>query len=508
MIGLLSLLLVGHANADVTLASVFTDHAVLQQGKTCPVFGFADAGEKVTVNFNGQTQESVADASGKWLINLADIKAGGPFVLSVSGKNKVELTDIYVGEVWLCSGQSNMDFTVAKTPKYYFAGVNNEAAEVAAANYPLIRMFKGDTQKSISPQTVAPGAWKVCTPENVKEFSAVGYFFARDLQKELNVPIGIVCQTFGASTAESWMRREVLMQFPDMKERTEKLDTDYKAVTDEQRKKFQADLKAWQVEADKATAEGKRAPRGPRDPDPSQDQHQPTVMYNGMIAPIIPYGIRGVLWYQGESVVGGSAGVRGYGAVQKALVNDWRTLWNNPELPFYNVQLASLNGKSNGAEIRAQQATILDLPHTGMAITIDIGDETNVHPKNKQDVGKRLCLIALANTYDKKIEFSGPVVDKVILDNDTLRITFTHAEGLTAKGATDGVTLNGFEIARKDGKFVSATAKIVDGAVVVQSPDVKDPTTVRYAWKGWANDCNLFNKSDLPAAPFNVSVGK
>lgn len=497
-----SIVLAAPLFADVQLASPFTDHAVLQQGKSCPIFGTADAGEAVTVAFNGQTQSTTTGTDGKWRVELTDLKAGGPFALTVQGKNKIELSDILVGEVWFCSGQSNMDFTVARTPRYYFAGVNNEAEEVAAANYPTIRMFKGDTQKSYTVQTRVPGEWKVCNPENVREFSAVGYFFARDLQKELNVPVGIVCETFGGSCIEAWMRRETLSQIDDFKERLAKFDDAYKSLTDEQKKKFDAAQAAWKIEAEKAEKAGQKAPRGPANPDVSQDQHQPTVLYNGMIAPVVGYGIRGFLWYQGESVIGGKSGAKGYGDLQKALVTDWRKLWGNDDLPFYNVQLASLKNKSNNPEIRAQQATILDLPHTGMAVTIDIGDENNVHPKNKQDVGKRLCLIALANTYGKDIEYSGPQIDKVTTDGSEMRLTFTHVTGgLVAKGK-EASTLTGFELAADDGKFLPAQARIEGNEVIVTAKEIASPKAVRYAWNSWAQDCNLFNKADLPAAPF------
>jgi sialate O-acetylesterase len=410
------------------------------------------------------------------------------------------LNDVYIGEVWLASGQSNMDFTVAKTPKYYFAGVKNEEQEVAAANYPQIRMFKGDWTMSYTPQSTAPGSWKACTPENVREFSAVGYFFARALHKELKVPVGIIAQTYGASTAEAWVRREALQTIPEMKTRLDAFDAQVQAFTPEEKSKYEAARAAWQIEADKATAAGTRAPRAPRNPDPVQDQHNPTVLYNGMIAGLAPYGIRGVLWYQGESVLDGAAGIRLYPKVQETLVRDWRAQWSKPDLPFYNVQLAGYERAS--AQMRAAQATVLSLPHTGMAVTIDIGDRTDVHPRNKQAVGERLARIALANAYGRDIESSGPVFQSMQIEGNTIRLRWSHVGGgLVAKGSDAG-ELKTFEIAGNDGKFVPANARIDGDTVVVSSSNVASPVTVRYAWQGFPAEANLFNKAGLPAGPF------
>ncbi len=499
---------VSTARADVAPAPPFTEHMVLQRGAFTPVFGSATPGEKISVWLAGQTRRTVAGADGKWMVQLQNLTAGGPHTLAMRGANRIELKDVYVGEVWLASGQSNMDFTVAKTPKYYFAGVANEAQEVAAANYPLLRMFKGDWKMAYTPQTTAPGKWQVCTPETVREFSAVGYFFARELQKELEVPVGIIAQTFGASTAEAWVRRESLIPIPEMKARLDAFDAQVAAVTPEVTQKYTTDRAAWQIEADKAAAAGTRAPRGPRNPDPAQDQHNPTVLYNGMIAAIVPYGIKGVLWYQGESVMDGAAGVRAYPRVQEALVRDWRALWNQPNLPFYIVQLAA-HGKTK-PEIRAAQATILGLPNTGMAVAIDIGDMTDIHPKNKQDVGDRLTRLALANVYGRNIEASGPVYQAMKIEGKSLRLQFSHlGGGLMAKGAASGAAtgeLKTFEVAGGDGKFVPAVAKIEGDSIVVASPDVAAPVAARYAWQSFPEGPNFFNQAGLPAAPFQTAT--
>ncbi len=493
--------------ADVKPASPFTDHMVLQQGASVPFWGTADAGETVTVTLGGQSQSVAADADGKWMLRLSDLQAGGPFEVKIAGKNSITLSDVLVGEVWLCSGQSNMDFTVAKTEKYYFAGVNDEEKEVAAANYPNIRMFSGQTSKSLKPKAEVAGQWKVCNPENVKEFSAVGYFFARDLQKALNVPVGIITETFGASTCESWVSRDALEAVPELKPMLEKFDAKVAAYTPEVRQQDEDAKKKFEQAATTAPKGGKR--RGPANHDPVNDQHNPTVMYNGMIAPVIPYAIKGVLWYQGESILDGAAGIKLYPLVQSTLVKDWRARWGEGDFPFYIVQIAAYKGPntepvqhSSMADTRAAQQTILSLPNTGMAITIDIGDVKNVHPKDKQDVGDRLTRIALAKTYGQSMEFSGPMYDSMQIDGNAVRIKFTHVGGgLVAKGGP----LKQFIIAGKDGKYVAADAKIDGDAVVVTSPDVTEPVSVRYAWADYPEGCNLYNADGLPAVPFQAA---
>ena len=497
-----SLALLGASSvwANVAPASPFTDHMVLQRGSGTPVWGTAAPGERVSVTLAGQTRATVAGSDGKWMVRLGDLKAGGPHTLAIRGNNRVQLNDVYVGEVWLCSGQSNMDFTVARTAKYSFAGVVNEAQEVAAADYPQIRMFKGDWTMSATPQTTVGGTWKVCTPGNVREFSAVGYFFARAVHKELGVPVGIIAQTLGASTAEAWIRREALQTIPEMKARLDAFDAEVRAFPPEERQKRAGAYRAWLAEVARAEAAGTRAPRQPGNPDPVQDQHNPTVLYNGMIAPLVPYGIKGVLWYQGESVMDGAAGIRLYPTVQAALIRDWRALWKKPDLPFYIVQLAAYARAR--PEMRAAQATVLALPRTGMAVTIDIGNRTNVHPRNKQDVGERLSRIALADAYGRKIESSGPVYRSMQVEGSAIRLRFNHlGGGLVARGE-----LGAFEIAGSDGRFVPAVARIENDSVMVSSPEVAAPAAVRYAWQGFPEGANLYNKAGLPAAPFQTDV--
>ena len=369
-------------------------------------------------------------------------------------------------------------------------------------DYPNIRMFTGDWVRSYEPKSDVPGTWRVCTPENVKEFSAIGYFFARDLQKELKVPVGILTETFGASTAQAWIRREALAADPELKPMLEKFDADVAAYRTNP-PDMSAALKRWEEAAAKAKTDGKAAPRRPGDRNPAQDQHNPTVMFNGMIAPIIPYAIKGVLWYQGESITGNR---NLFPKLNETLIKDWRKLWGC-EFSFFFVQLAANKapatepGDSGIATVRELQTKALDLPGTGMAVTIDIGDAGNVHPKNKQDVGDRLTRIALAKAYGRKVEYSGPMYESMKVEGNAIRVKFSHVGGgLVAK---DG-PLKQFAIAGADGKFVWADAKIDKKTVVVSSPQVTGPVAVRYAWADNPEGCNLYNSDGLPAVPFRT----
>ena len=496
--------------AEVKLPPHFSDHMVLQRDMKVPIWGTAESGEQVTVEFAEQRKRAKASADGKWQVNLDPMPASDAartMTITGAAKNqKVKFDDILVGEVWLCSGQSNMDFTVAKTEKYYFAGVINEAAEVAAANYPQIRMFTGEWMRSYEPRAEVAGTWKVTNPENVREFSAVGYFFARDLHKELKVPVGIITLTYGASTAQAWIRREALAANPELNPLLDKFDADVKAYQADAagREKYQQALKKWEAEAAAAKASGKPAPRRPRNPDPVDDQHNPTVMFNGMVAPVTPYAIRGVLWYQGESITGPR---ELFPKLNETLVRDWRKLWGQGDFPFFFVQLAAYKapatepGESSIAVVRELQAKALALPNTGMAVTIDIGDAKDVHPHNKQTLGHRLARIALAKTYGRNIEYSGPMYEAMQVEGSAIRLRFSHVDGgLVAKGGP----LKHFAIAGADRKFVWADAKIDGETVVVSSPLVSAPVAVRYAWADNPEGCNLYNAAGLPAVPFRT----
>ena len=487
--------------AEVQLASPFTSHMVLQRDTKVPVWGIAAPGETITVAFAGQKVKTVADASGHWLLRLHSLKvSAGGRTFTVTGSQTaqpLELTDVLVGEVWLASGQSNMDFSMSKKVKY-FAGVTNEEQEIAAANYPLIRMFTGTAVKACTPQATVGGEWKVCSPETAPAFSAVAYFFARDLQRQIKIPIGIITLAYGASTAEAWIRREALTNDPALKPMVDHFDAAVIAFRTNPPPVVAAP-RSEDVSATNAAPAGRRR-NVVRDP--IQDQHNATVLFNGMINPVVPFAIRGVIWYQGESIVGGTAGRALYPRVQATLVRDWRRLWGEGDFPFYIVQLAGQQAESNSPLVREAQATILTLPHTGMAVTSDIGEAKNVHPKNKQDVGDRLARLALANVYDCDVEFSGPAYQSMKIKGSTIELKFSHADGLMARNGS----LDGFVIAGADQKFVPATAQIDGHKVIVSSPAVSAPVAVRYAWMNFPASCNLYNAAGLPAVPFRTDA--
>jgi len=500
------------ARATVELASPFTSHMVLQCDAIVPVWGWAAPGETVTVEFTDQKITTQAGPDGHWRVDLAPLTASTESrVFTVTGSQTaqpIQLDDVLVGEVWLASGQSNMDFSVSKKVKY-FAGVTNEEAEIAAAHYPLIRMFTGAFGKTYAPTNRVGGHWLVCSPETVPGFSAVGYFFARDLQKEIKVPVGIITEAFGASTAEAWIRRETLAADPLLKPMLDSFDAKVQAFRTNPPPVVAAP-RSEDVAARDPNATGSstnqttvRRRRATVVRDPVQDQHNATVLYNGMIAPILPYAIRGAIWYQGESIVGGAAGRALYPHVQATLVRDWRALWAEGDFPFYIVQLAGQDADSNNPLVREAQATILKLPNTGMAVTTDIGERKNVHPKNKQDVGDRLSRIALANVYGRSIEYSGPQYASMTVEGANIRLKFSHlGGGLLARGGP----LKWLTIAGADGNFVPADATIDGDTVVVHSDAVSAPAAVRYAWVNYPEGCNLFNAAGLPAPQFRTDA--
>jgi sialate O-acetylesterase len=478
--------------ADVKPNQLFSDHAVLQSGMQVPVWGTADPGEKVTVTLGKRKQTTTAGADGRWMVKIGKLSPGGPFVMTIAGKNTVTVNDVLVGEDWIGSGQSNMAFTVSVKAARY-AGMLDEDKEIAAANYPQLRIFMATTKKSYEPESGIEGEWKISTPENAPAFSAVAYLFGRNLNQALKEPVGIVVVAFGASTAESWISRAALAGDPEMKQRLARFDDLYSF--------YKAHPGATTDQAPPApqTINSRPGKPGPLR-DPVQDQHQPSVLYNGMLHPIIPFAMRGVIWYQGESIVGGKAGVALYPHVMEILVKDWRAEWGQGKFPFYCVQLPPLKNTSNNPMVREGQARLLALPNTGMAVTLDVGDPTNVHPKNKEPVGDRLSRIALANVYGKKIEFSGPIYKGAKVEGPNIVVSFTHANGLAGKGDP----LQWFQVAGADGKYVDATATVQGRTVVVHSDHIPVPVFVRYAWDNYPQGANLVNGAGLPAAPFRT----
>jgi sialate O-acetylesterase len=461
------------ARADVKLPSILGSNMVLQREKPCPIWGWAAPGEDVTVRFAGQKHSATADAAGNWSVRLDPMKASkNPRSLTVDGKNTVKLDNVLVGEVWLCSGQSNMEWTVALSDR--------AQEEIAAANEPLIRHIKIPHRPSTVPEKDVPSdGWKVTTPQTVPEFTAVGYFFARSLVKEMGIPVGLIGSNWGGTRIEPWIPPVGFRSVPALKDITDKLST----------------FPSWSYT---------RPQNDPLRTVRSINFQTPLALYNGMIAPLVPFAIRGALWYQGESNNG--EGMLYYEKM-KALINGWRSLWGDEDMPFYFVQLAPFNyggDQSRLSKIWDAQRVTLNVPHTGMAVITDIGNLTDIHPKNKQEVGRRLALWALTHDYDREVgEFSGPLIRGATREGSKVRLTFTHVgDGLVAR---DNKPLTSFTIAGKDGNFVPATAVIEGDTVVVSAPSVSEPTQVWFAGSG-LDEPNFFNRAGLPASPFYIKV--
>jgi len=487
--------------ADVKLPGVFADHMVLQRDMALPVWGWAEPGEKVTVTLGEQTKTATADGCGKWQVKLDAMPAGGPHVLSVKGNNALKIDDVLVGEVWIGSGQSNMAMSVA--------GSANFEAEKAAANHPKIRMFTVSRKTAEEPQTDCTGQWNVCSPDTVGRFSATAYFFGRELHKALDVPVGMINSSWGGTPVQAWTSlpaQEALPQLKPMLDSWKKRIAEYDP--EKAKQQYEKQLAVWKDRAAKAKAAGKRPPRRPRGPyDPVNNPHRPASLYNGMIAPLVPYALRGGIWYQGESNAGGSS-AKLYGLQLQAMITNWRNDWAQGDFPFLWVQLPNFRGlqqqpveTSGWVIVQEEMLKSLSLPGSGMAVTIDIGEAADIHPKNKQDVGRRLAQWALATTYGKDMVACGPLYKSMQKQGDKITITFDHVgSGLVAKG---GEGLKGFAVAGADRKFVWADAKIKGDKVVVSSSQVKDPVAVRYAW-AMNPIANLYNKAGLPASPFRT----
>ncbi len=488
------------STADVKPHVLFTDGAVLQRGMPVPVWGTADDGEKVTVKFQDQVVSTTAKG-GKWMVKLAELKAGGPFSLTIEGKNKVEVSDVLVGEVWVCSGQSNMEWTLNKAAEF-------EAAK-ASANDPMLRLYT--VPKAVSDEPLdtikrkeSPGerAWLSSDADSAAKFSAVGYFFGRDLRKALGVPVGLIHTSWGGTAAEAWTSRKTLESNPDFKVLLENYAKSLERFP-EANAKFKIAQAEYRKKAAQAKAEGKSVPPAPRAPVGPNSPHV-AALYNAMLAPLQPYAIRGATWYQGEANAGRAYQYR---SLLPAMIQDWRNAWGQGDFTFLIVQLAPYQkivnqpGESAWAELReAQLMTTHALPKVGMAVITDVGEENDVHPKKKEPVGARLALAALAITYDKPVVGSGPEYSSMEVKGDRAILRFKNVgQGLVAK---DG-PLKGFAIAGEDHHFVSADAEIDGETVVVHSEKVTKPVAVRY---GWANYpvVNFWNKDGLPATPFRT----
>ncbi len=447
----LGCVLAAPVRADVNPNGLFTDYMVLQRGMKVPVWGTATPGEKVTVQFCGQEVSATTGQDGKWKVELQKLKAGGPFEMTISGpNNKVQLKDVLVGEVWVCSGQSNMEWPLTAT--------NRAKEAIATATNPQIRLFTVPKATATAPQRDVPrgkraDGWRECTSTTVERFSAVGYYFGRDVQKALQVPVGLIHTSWGGTPAEHWTSKEVLEKHQSTKE----------------------------------LAQNKRA----------------SEKFNAMVAPLIPYAIRGVIWYQGESNVGRA---QQYRTLFPAMIKDWRDRWGEGKFPFLFVQIApwAKYGPETGwAELcEAQMLTALKVPNTACIVTTDVGDPKDIHPRDKAPIGDRLARAALALAYKKKIEYSGPVFTGMRIDGNKAILSFSHlGGGLTAKGGT----LKGFTIAGPDGKYIPANAEINGDQVIVSSSEVQQPVGVRYGWARYP-EMNLENRAGLPASPFRTDM--
>ena len=636
-LGIFGLLICVASFATVRLPVIFGDNMVLQRGRPIPVWGWGKAGEKIAVKFHLQTKTTKADKSGKWMVTLDTEIAGGPYDLDVTGNNTIHLTNVLVGEVWICSGQSNMEMPIAGWGK-----IANYQQEIAEAQYPAIRQIKIPLTVNFVPQDdISAGTWKVCSPETAGDFTSVGYFFARELYTRLHVPIGLINSSWGGTMVETWISRGKLennIEFKSIvasmnpenqltiaKQRKETLDRkilsmqgpvekdiDVRTWKDlglddshwghmslpglwEERGLEDLDGLVWFRRSIELAAEdaGKPAILSLGKIDDSDESYlngtkvgetknqyseqrkyripagvlkagknviavrvedtggggglygeagdmslsvgtksvplagdwsfkiekvaetnmtlgpnsNPTLLFNAMINPLVPFSIKGAIWYQGEANAG-----RAYQYRESfpMMITDWRQHWHQGDFPFYFVQLSSFNSAngdsrsgSTWAELREAQTMTLSLPNTGMAVTTDIGDAKDIHPKNKQDVGKRLAAIALHNLYESANEYSGPMYTALRKEGSKILLSFSHVgKGLAAKDKYG--YLKGFELAGADRVFHFAKAYISGNQVVVSSDDVPDPIAVHYGWADDAGEANLFNGDGFPASPFRT----
>jgi sialate O-acetylesterase len=455
------------ARAEIKLPSIISDNMVLQAGATAPIWGWAKPGEQITVRLADQTAQAKAGDDGRWQVELKDLKPGDAMEMTIedAAGDKKTIKNILVGEVWICSGQSNMQMSVNDS--------NRAPEEIAAADFPKIRFFFVQRVTAETPQNACAGQWIVCSPKTVAGRTAVGYFFGRELLKSLDAPVGLIDTNWGGTASEAWTSRKALESEPAAKPILDRWD------------------------AMVAKDAGKR-----------QDPNRPANLYNAMISPLLPYAVRGAIWYQGES---NASRAHQYQTIFPLMIRDWREAWGNPDMPFGFVQLAPFRYEGSNpafcAELwEAQLLTLKNVPNTGMAVTTDIGDIKDIHPKNKQDVGKRLGLWARATVYGQKdLVYSGPIYKSMTVEGDKVRLAFDHVGG--GLSTRDGKAPGDFTIAGADQKFHPATAEIDGDAIVVSSPEVKEPAAVRFGWYDTATP-NLCNKEGLPASPFRTDTWK
>lgn len=502
-------------SAAVRLPRIFGSHMVLQQEKPLVIWGWSDANETVAVTLGTTTGAAEANERGEWKVTLPARKAGGPFTLKVNGSSSVVFEDVLIGEVWLASGQSNMEMGIG--------ACRDGKEEIAAANYPALRLFlvanrwspepQADLEAGKTGETQPENTWKVCTPQTIAEagwggFSAAAYYFGRELHQQLHVPVGLIDATWGGTRIESWTPPEGFAAVPALRKESELVHLGDPRTTAHQQRLAQTlkDTEQWLVAAQQALGKQQLVPTMPTYPAellPPHDVQNATALYNGMIHPLQPFPLRGAIWYQGES---NSSEGRLYTERMKALIAGWRQVWSDENLAFYYVQIAPYDYGGNGeriGEFWEAQAEAQVIPKTGMAVITDIGDLKDIHPANKQEVGRRLAAWALAKNYGKlDVIYSGPTSKALSLEGDTLRVTFDHVAGGLA--SRDGKPLTWFEVIDADeGGFVKAEARIEGATVVLSAPEVKHPVAMRFAWHMLAEP-NFMNTARLPAGAFRA----
>lgn len=497
------------AMADIKPSGLFVDHMVIQRETQAPIWGIADPGEKVIAEASwGAMAETTADANGKWILKLQTPKAGGPHKLTLQGKNKIELKDILSGDVWLCSGQSNMAWPVSKSL--------NPQKDISEANYPQIRSFTVNRKTALSPQEECDGLWEVCSPQTVEGFSATAFYTGRELYKELNVPIGLLTSAWGGTIIEAWTPWAEQSNDPFAIARKAPIDQKAKGYNPETAKaNYEKKLALWNKEKEESTKGKKGRSRKPTlATDPRLSQNYPANLYNGMIHPLRHFAIKGAVWYQGESNAQKIETAIHYRNQLTTMIKSWRKVWGI-DFPFYSVQLPNFKKQQNlpveheniWPAIRESFVKVTEnIKNSYTICTIDLGEAKDIHPKNKQDVGKRMASTILNKTYNKKTPTT-PFMKSHTIDGNKVIIELSYSgSGLIAK---DG-PLKAFAIAGEDQKFIWADAKIIrkNGTdyVVVSSPEVSKPSSVRYAWADNPATCNLYSKEGFPASPFRTDT--
>ncbi len=485
------------AQAEIKLPRIFGSNMVLQQGMQNPVWGWGDAGEKVTVTVDGQSVSATAGDDGAWRVKLPELKVGGPYAITVSGSSSIKLENVLVGEVWLCSGQSNMQWAVDQA--------DDADLEKLTAKFPNIRLITVPQVGTQEPQNDFGGeGWQVCSPETVGPFSAVGYFFGRQLHQTLDVPVGLIDDSWGGSACEAWVRRDLLAadeRYAELLARWEETEKTFN---------YEKATANYREAAKKAREAGKQPPRAPRNI--LAGQHRPANLYNGVLKPTIGYGIKGAIWYQGESNAGRAYQYR---HLFPLMIQSWRDEWGQGDFPFYFVQLADFQAESpepqdsTWAELReAQTMTIAALPNTGQAVITDLGEASDIHPKDKQNVAKRLTRWALARDYGHQgLIYRSPQYKSHEVDGNKIVVEFdTFGSALDTFDVRD---LIGFTIAGEDQKFVNARAQMLPGGnkIAVWADGVDRPASARYAW-AQNPICNVQNREGLPLTPFRTDDWK